>query len=84
MREWYPAFVQYRLSRQLSAIAFRGETEEREAKAQQENQETDLSGKGIDSEKSYVSPIDFSALQEQNPDTVGWLSIAGVQKNGSG
>ena len=83
VREWYPAFVQYRLSRQLSAIAFRGEIEEHEAKDPQENQETDLSGKEIDPEESYVSPINFSALREQNPDTVGWLSIAGVQKNGS-
>ena len=83
VREWYPAFVQYRLDRQLSAIAFRGEAGESGANGQQENQAQDLSDEESGQGEGYVSPIDFSALKKQNPDTVGWLSIAGAQKSGA-
>lgn len=29
----------------------------------------------------YVSPIDFEALQKENPDTIGWIQIEGTQVN---
>lgn len=83
VREWYPAFEQYHLSRQLSAIAFRGEAGESGANDHQGNQETDLSDEESGQGDGYISPIDFSALCGQNPDTVGWLSIAGAQKSGA-
>lgn len=32
-----------------------------------------------ETEAPYVSPIDFEALQEQNPDTIGWIRIPGTR-----
>ena len=28
--------------------------------------------------EGYISPIDFDALQERNPDVVGWITIPGT------
>ncbi len=32
-------------------------------------------------QEPYVSPIDFEALQKENPDTIGWIQIEGTQVN---
>ena len=33
--------------------------------------------------ESYLSPVPFDQLQEENPDIIGWLSVEGTNINGS-
>lgn len=78
VREWYPALEQHRLDRQLESLAFHRTDEEKENSGEnrQDSQEALP-------DSAYESPVDFSALREQNPETVGWLSIREAQKNGA-
>lgn len=56
---------------QLASLASKEETAAEEAP--EEVAETEA-----EAEPPYVSPIDFDALWQENPDTVGWLRIPGT------
>ena len=64
--------------------AARRQKEQEESLAQlasQTSEETESESESItqaqepETEAPYVSPIDFEALQAENPDTVGWIRI---------
>lgn len=84
VREWYPAFEQYCLNRQLESLAFhRTDEESRESAEKEANEENRQGGQKVLPDSDYESPVDFSALREQNPETVGWISIREAQKSGA-